>query len=163
MNLLTYGYAICGISKCELIEFLSQSAPGYQSIELAYLDTSLPYQQWMGHDVEIKECSLGIYLETEYKFKDTLLTAISAHTKGILSLFYAQNMNGYGCSYFLNGNKVLERLTVSGSNLKDEESGNEFSGHSTPQVIEQLFLRLTGLSIQEALNIGGEVYLVTIK
>jgi hypothetical protein len=163
MSILTYGYAISGISAEEVKQLIIKAAPANESIKFIILDITLPYEQWMGHDVELKECSHAIYLETEHKFSDALLIGISLLTEGVLSLFYAQNMNAYGCSYFLNGNKVLERLTVSGSNMKDEEIRNEFSGHSTPQVIEQLFLRLTGSSIQEALNITGEEYFITNK
>jgi hypothetical protein len=161
MNILTYGYAIGGISAEEVKQLIKKAATANENIKFVFLDENLPYEQWMGHDVEIKNLIRGTYLETEFKLSDSILSELSKKTNGVLSLFYAQNMGGYGCSYFLNGQKLLERLTILEKNMKNEEKGNEFADHTTKQVIEQILVQLVGLSIKDICNVKGEMYMIS--
>jgi hypothetical protein len=162
MSIYTNGYAIGGITAAAAVEvIIQQAATESENIAFINFDAGQAYELWMGRDLEIKEYGDGVYLETEYKLSDTLLMAISLHIKGVLTLFYAENMDSYGCSYYLHGKKMLERLTAAGNNITDEEDGHEFAGHATPQVITHLFKQLTGAALQEAVSVKGKMYLIT--
>jgi hypothetical protein len=161
MNIYTNGYAFGGISEAQVAATLQQYANVDERIALADFDAGLGYKHWMGRDIEVKEYPEGVYLDTEYKLGEELLTAVSLHTKGVLEIFYAENMGSYGCSYYLHGKKILERLSILGSNLTDEDSGREFKDHATAQVIEHLFRQFTGAVFREAVKEKGKLYLIT--
>jgi hypothetical protein len=163
MNIYTNGYAIAGVTAGKVAGLIERIALAGNAITLTDFVHGSPYNEWMGRDVEVKDFERGIYMDTEYKLEETQLAAISRLSNGVLSLFYYGNMSGYGCSYFLDGKKVLDRVTVLGNNLTDEDNGQEFTGHATPQLIERLFQLLTGAELRIAVQTKGTMYLININ
>jgi hypothetical protein len=158
MSIYTNGYAISGTTAGQIVELIGSTAAADEPVVLADFEEGRLYNEWMGREAELKGFEKGIYLEAEYKLKEAQLMELSLPGKGVLSLFYFGNMGGYGCSYFLGGKKVLERLTVLGSNIKDGDTGKEFTGHATHRIIESLFERLTGATLAEAIKTKGRMY-----
>jgi hypothetical protein len=163
MSIYTNGYAIAGVTAGELAGLLERTSLPGDHIFLEPFTAGRPYLEWMGREAEAKGLASGVYLDTEYKLGDTRLAALSLLTKGVLALGYYDNMGGYGCSYFLNGKKVLERVSVTGNNLTDTDALGEFTGHPTQLVIGQLFERLTGAVLREAATAKGKMYEITTK
>lgn len=161
MNIYTQGYAIGGVAPIAIAELMQRtSLQGSRPICLtAFIDGS-PYTEWMGRDVEVKGFASGIYLDTEYTLEEAQLLQLSKESKGVLSLFYYQNMGSYGCSYYVGGKAILDRITIVDKDMKDIDGGREFTGHSTQQIIEKLFPLLTGETLGEAVAAKGKMYLI---
>jgi hypothetical protein len=158
MSIYTNGYAISGTTAGQIAELIESTAAADEPVVLTDFEEGRLYNEWMGREAELKGFEKGIYLETEYKLRDAHLMQLSLRCKGVISLFWYGNMGGYGCSYYLDGKKILERLTVLGINMKDEDMGREFTGHATQQVIETLFQQLTGATLGEAVKTKGTMY-----
>lgn len=163
MSIYTNGYAIAGVTVGEIAGLLERTSVPGDNIFLEPFITGRPYFEWMGREAEAKGLTMGVYLETEYKLGDDRLAAMSLHTRGLLSLLYYQNMGSYGCGYFLNGKKLLERVSILDKNLTDNDALGEFTGHSTQSLIEGLFERLTGGGLYVAAGAKGEMYEITTK
>jgi hypothetical protein len=158
MSIYTNGYALSGVTAGQVAGLIAGTAAAEEQITLADFETGRPYREWMEREAEAKGFERGIYLETDYKLQEAQLAAMSLQSKGVLSFFYYANMGGYGCAYYLNGKKVLERLTVLGNDMKDEDIGKEFTGHATERIIEGLFHLLTGATLGEAVKTKGRMY-----
>jgi hypothetical protein len=158
MSIYTNGYAIGGISTAALAGIVAAIKVPDAGYTLADIIPDMPYKQWAGTAVEVKGFAGGIYLDGDFRFSEDYLTALSQQAAGVLYLCFYEDMNIYGCSYYLNGKKMLERVTVDSNNLTDGEAGNEFNGHPTATVIHQLFNRLTGGSLLEAVETKGQLY-----
>jgi hypothetical protein len=163
MSIYTNGYALAGVTVGEIVGLLERTSVPGDHIFLEPFISGRPYLEWMGREAEAKGFATGVYLETEYKLGDARLAALSLHTKGVLSLLYYQNMGGYGCSYYLGGKSVLERVSVLDKNLTDTDALGEFTGHTTQAVIEGLFERMTGTALLEAATAKGVLYEIKIK
>jgi hypothetical protein len=158
MSIYTNGYALSGVTAGQIAGLIERTAAADNPVTLADFVVGRPYNEWMGRDLEVKGFEKGVFLETEYHLDEQQLMRLSQKTKGVLSLLYYQNMGGYGCGYYLNGKKVLERLTAVGRDMKDEDAGQEFTGLATKRIIEQLFFLLTGATLAGAVKTKGTMY-----
>jgi hypothetical protein len=144
MNLFTSGYAIGDIAVEEVAHWITLSAVPDAPVAMTDFKPGRDYKQWIGRDVEVKGCAKGVYLDTEYQLPEAQLRTLSGLGKAVLALQYYDNMSVYSCNYFLDGKKVLFRVTIIGSNLTNDDPGKAFTGYATPAIIEQLFTQLTG-------------------
>lgn len=163
MSIYTNGYAIAGITVGELAELLERTSQPGEHILLEPFIEGRPYMEWMGREAEAKGLPNAVYLETEYKLGDAQLAAMSLQTKCVLTLSYYQNMEGYGCGYYVGGKKILERVSIINKDLTDKDALGEFKGHTTKAVIEGLFERITGTVLSEAATTDGKQYEIKTK
>jgi hypothetical protein len=158
MSIYINGYAVGGIISAEFIALTAAIHNGTYRYSLCGVDPAMQYQQWAGAAVELKGFASGLFADTDYKLTETFLAGLSRQTAGVLYLCCYEGIKSFGCVYYLNGKKVLDRLTVDGNNITDTVKDNEFEGHSTAALIEQLFARLTGGTLQEAVNKKGALF-----
>jgi hypothetical protein len=149
MKIYTNGYAIGGIGMEEALKLLGELPLESGSSGLKPLHDDIDYKEWLGRFAEVKCLATGTYIESEYILPDDTLVGLSLHTAGLLHLCHYENMEGYSCSYFLDGKKLLDRFSVAAGTLKDEDVGHEFTGLHTQDVIKQLFTRLSGAALEE--------------
>ncbi len=150
MAIFTCGYAVKGINEGDAIATLASLRPKGERWEPQTLTDDIPVKEWAGKLLEIKGFTDGVYLECDYQFSDSFLFKLSKRTGALLHLHYYESMVGFGCSYFVDGQKILNRATVATGNMTDEHLTNEFNGIHTKEIIERLFTMLTGSTLAEA-------------
>jgi hypothetical protein len=164
MSIYINGYAISSIKGTSLTKNEADTAiNGYQ---LNAVKEDADYGQWVNSMAIIKDFEQGVFIETEYRIAEASLQALSIKTGAVLYLCYYESLGCYGCIYYLQGKKVLDRITVATGNIQDGIKGNEFDGHPTQGLIQQLFTRLTGSTLEQAeATTGATFYFVptTIK
>ena len=158
MKIYTSGYAINRTSAVGLEDLVKGINIAGDMFRLVPFSDDMQYKDWADKTFEVKQFATGIYLEGEYIFCDAFLVELSQKTEGLLYLCYYENMSGYSCSYYLGGKKVLERLTFATGDIKDEDVTGEFTGHATSEVIEDVFARLVGSTLRDAVNNTGQLY-----
>lgn len=163
MKIFTTGYAVIGMKEEGAIATLVSLRPKDEKWQPETLTDDVHTKEWAGRLLEVKGFNNGVYLETEYAFTDGFLASLSQSTGAVLHLKYYESMDGFGCSYFVDGQKILERLTVATGNMKDEHMTDEFNGIHTKDVIEQLFTMLTGATLAEAEAMGKQEKVYYIK
>jgi len=144
MKISTSGFAVNGLKAGDAIATLVSLRPKDEKWQPETLTDDVHTKEWAGRLLEVKGFNDGVYLETEYAFTDGFLSSLSKSTGAVLHLNYYESMEGFGCSYFVDGQKVLERLTVATGNMKDEHLTDEFNGIHTKEIIGKLFNLLTG-------------------
>jgi hypothetical protein len=158
MNLFTSGYAIGDVAVEEVAHWITHSAVPDAPVAMIDFKPGRDYKQWIGRDAEVKGLAKGVYLDTEYELPEAQLRALSAFSKAVLAFQYYDNMSVYSCTYFLDGKKILYRVTVVGSTLASEDPGEAFTPYATPAIIEQLFTQLTGATLAAAVETKGTLY-----
>lgn len=144
MTIFTTGYAVNGMDAKGAIKTLVSLRPKRENWRPVLLNDDIPPKEWAGRLLEVKGLKEGVYLKCDYRFTDGFLCSVSKRVGAVLHIAYYENMGGYGCSYFVDGQKLLSRVTVSTGNTQDEHLTNEFNGIHTKEIIEKLFAVLTG-------------------
>jgi hypothetical protein len=158
MNIFTSGYAIGDVTAEEVAHWITLSATPTAPVVMTDFRPGRDYKEWIGRDVEIKGFAKGVYLDTEYELPEAQLRALSAFSKAVLALQYYENMSVYSGKYFLDGKRVLFRVTVAGGTLTNDDPGEAFTGDATPAIIGQLFMQLTGATLATAVETKGILY-----
>jgi hypothetical protein len=156
MKIYTNGYAIGGIGADGILELLATIPLEAGAVGLKPLTDEIEYKEWMGKDAAVKGLENGVFIETEYILPDEFLMELSLHTAGVMQFCWYDNMSGYACSYFSKGEKLLERLTHFAGTVNDIDVGGEFTDQPTQEVIRQLFILLTGATIEVGIAAKGE-------
>jgi hypothetical protein len=156
MKIYTNGYAIGGIGPERAIELMATIPLESGMVGLKPLTDDLDFKEWMGKDAEVKGLNNGVFIETEYIVPDEFLMELSLHTKGVIQFCWYDNMSGYSCTFFSQGEMLLERLTHCSGTLKNIDITGEFLSKSPQDLIRELFSLLTGASIEVGIESEGE-------
>jgi hypothetical protein len=156
MSIHMNGYAISGLNGAVL------TGGGVKGIIQGYslhaVTDDEKYGEWTKSMAIVKGFEKGIFIETEYRIEEASLQALSVKTGATLYLCHYEAMGCYGCIYYVDGKKMLDRITLATGNVQDTVKGNEFEGHATAVLIAQLFARLTGSELAEAQKTAGTTY-----
>jgi hypothetical protein len=156
MKIYTNGYAIGGIGPEKAIELMATITLESGTVGLKPLTDDIDFKEWMGKDAEVKGFDNGVFIETEYIVPDEFLVELSLHTKGVIQFCWYDNMSGYSCTFFSKGVMLLERLTHFSGTLKNIDISGEFVDKSAQEIIRELFMLLTGASIELGIKTEGE-------
>jgi hypothetical protein len=156
MSIYINGYAISSINGASLTKNEAEAA--FNGYILNAVKEDADYGQWVNSMAIVKDFEQGVFIETEYRVAEASLQALSVKAGAVLYLCYYEAMGCYGCIYYLQGKKVLDRITVATGDIQDGIKGNEFDGHPTVALIEQLFVRLTGSSLAAAAQAAGATF-----
>jgi hypothetical protein len=109
--------------------------------------------------VEIREFEHGLYLDTAFELKNDLLFELSKKMNiGIMKFMYNEGSMAFLCRYFQEGNWQLHLLEREKILYSEKQEMNEYEGMGTDEIIDQLFLKLTGASLMNCQDIDGELY-----
>lgn len=142
------GYAISGINGASLTK--NEANTTIDGYRLNAVKDNEAYGGWANSMAIVKDFEQGVFIETEYRIEETSLQALSVKAGAVLYLCYYEAMGCYGCIYYVQGKKLLDRITVATGDIQDTVKGNEFEGHATPALIAQLFATLTGSGLEAA-------------
>jgi hypothetical protein len=156
MGIHMNGYAISGMSGATLTK--NGTGAIIEGYSLKAVADDADYGEWAKSMAIVKGFENGIFIETEYRIAEASLLALSVKTGATLYLCHYEAMGCYGCIYYVNGKKMLDRITLATGNVQDTVKGNEFEGHATAVLIAQLFARLTGSGLSEAQKAAGTTY-----
>jgi hypothetical protein len=156
MSIYINGYAISNINEASLTKSEDDTAIDGYSLNAVKEDAD--YGQWVNSMAVVKDLAGGVFIETEYRIAEASLQALSIKTGAAMYLCYYESLGCYGCIYYLQGKKVLDRITVATGNIQDGIKGNEFEGHPTQGLIQQLFTRLTGSTLAAAGKTTGTTF-----
>ncbi len=156
MSIYINGYAISSINRASLTK--SEDDTPIDGYSLNAVKEDAAYGQWVNSMAIVKDFESGVFIETEYRIAETSLQALSVKTGAAMYLCYLEAMGCYGCIYYVQGKKVLDRITVATGDIQDGVKGNEFAGHATAALIAQLFTRLTGSTLAAAEQTTGTTF-----
>lgn len=161
MAIFAHGYALPGVKTVEEAnETFAQISGSSGMFALTEVTNGMTYRDWMNEAIETIRLPKGIYLKGGYVFPENFLSALSRKVGELLCLTYYENMAAYGCSYFLDGEKVLERITHAAGDVVDTDVHGKFKGQSTKDIIEGLFAQFTGIPLTVATKESGIMHRV---